>query len=163
MNPPENLGVLDGSKIESHVFLKQFGKADHQPCILSMDIELKKIHPPKFISFRRAVDNAEEKMRDAVASLDLVKKVTDVPGQNPEVSYQIISDAITTSYNQNYPLTQKRFRRDRHKVQEWMTDDLLKKITLKDTTYVNHKKAKRFSIEKAQLKTQLKSLATILT
>ena len=45
VNPPENVGVLDGSKIETHVFLKQFGRADHQPCIMAMDINLKKIHP----------------------------------------------------------------------------------------------------------------------
>ena len=59
VNPPSSAGILDGSKMESHVFLKQFGRADHQPCLLGIDIELKKVHPPKFINIRKPVENAE--------------------------------------------------------------------------------------------------------
>ena len=93
VNPPVNSGILDCSKITSHVFLKQFGKADHQPCILAIDIELKKIHPPKFIKYRKAIDNAEEKMKLHFTSqniLDRLKNVTD-----PEKSYQVLADSIS--------------------------------------------------------------------
>ena len=67
----------------------------------------------------------------------------------------MISDAVTESYNKNYPVKVTRFRRDRHKVQSWMTDEILEKITAKDKLYVQTKKAKNGSTEKRELKNQL--------
>ena len=49
VNPPSTAGVLDGTKINTHVFLKRFGLADHQPCLMGIDVELKKNPSPKFI------------------------------------------------------------------------------------------------------------------
>ena len=81
--------------------------------------------------------------------------VRDTPGGCPDQAYKYIHDTVSNAYNRNYPLVETRFRRDRHKVQPWMTDDIIKKISKKDKIYVTFRKAKEGSIEKINLKGEL--------
>ena len=155
INPPESQGILDGTKIESHVFLKQVGRADHQPCIIGINIELKKIHPPKFIKFRKPVANAEAKFKNDITTANLEQRVRDSPNDCPDQAYKTIADTVTEAYNKNFPLIETRFRRDRHKVQPWMTDELLKKISLKDQIYAQFRKAKVDTPLRSELKAEL--------
>ena len=97
INPPENLGILDGTKIESHVFLKQVGRADHQPCILAIDVELKKIHPPKFIKMRKPVVNAEANFKSDIRAANLEHRVKETSNNCPDQAYKIISDTVCES------------------------------------------------------------------
>ena len=69
VNPPASAAILDGSKINTHVFLKKF--SDHQPCLMGIDVEIKKIHPPKFVYIKKPVDNAMENIRADVQQAQL--------------------------------------------------------------------------------------------
>ena len=119
---------------------------------------MKKIHPPKYIEIRKAVDNAEIKFKEDIISANLEQKVNTTANDCPNAAYQTISDTIIKAYDKNYPTVRTKFRRDRHKVQDWMNDDLLKKIAEKDKVYVRSKKAKAGSPEKSELKCRLNAL-----
>ena len=155
VNPPASEGLLDGSKINTHVFLKKLGNSDHQPCLLGIDIELKKIHPPKFIYIKKPVDNAMEKIKQDVQNAQLDQKTS--LERTAEENYSTISDAITDSLEKNIPTIKTRFRRDRHSLKPWMTDDILKKIKDKDKLYNKVRKSKPNSDTHSSNKTLLKT------
>ena len=140
VNPPSTAGILDGTKINTHVFLKRFGLADHQPCLMGIDVELKKIHPPKFIFTKQPVENAFENIKDEVREAKLEQKTSiDEPADK---NYSVIADTIKNSYEKNIPTVKKRFRRDRHKINSWMTDSILERIKEKDVLYNKIRKSK---------------------
>ena len=103
------------------------------------------------------MDNAEAKFKEEIRSANLAQKVNETPNECPEEAYKIISDTITNAYDKYFPLIETRFRRDRHNVQPWMNDDLRVKIAVKDKIYVQYRKAKEGSSEKAGLKSELNS------
>ena len=140
VNSPASEGMLDGTKINSHVFLKKLGNADHQACLMGIDIELKKVHPPKYIHIKKPVDNAMENIKNEVRQAQLETSTS--LDQSPEENYAIIADTITTALNKNVPIVKKRFRRDRHSLKPWMTDSILSKIKEKDKLYNKVRKAK---------------------
>ena len=158
VNGPANAGLLDAKKIISHVFLKRFGKADHQPCLLAMDINISKIHPPKFIKSRKATTNAEENMKNDLKNRDLLAQLDKSPNGCPNTSYSSIISNIQIVYDTHFPEKQTRFKRAKHKIQPWMTNELLHTITVKDKFYVRYHKAKHNTPSKFKLKHHMDSL-----
>ena len=104
------------------------------------------------------MDNAEENFKIDFANLELTNKIDPSPHACADKSYDTIITHLQSLHNKHFPVKETRFRRDRHSVQPWMTDDLLHLIKSKDKFYVRHRKAKPNSPEKALLKHHLKSL-----
>ena len=121
---------------------------DHQPCILSIDLKLKKPVPPKFISYRKAVDDADSKLREEIKRANMIEKINQSPDSDANESYETI---ITEAYNKTHPLTGKRFRCDQFKIKAWI-DPILKSIATKDKTYVAYRKSTRLSTKYFELK-----------
>ena len=158
VNPPAKSGILDSKKITSHVFLKRLGKTDHQPCLLAIDIKLIKCHPPKFIKFRKAMPNAEDKMKNDLQDSNLLNQLNPSPYGCPNESYNTILTTVQTAYDKNYPEITARFQRHKHKIQPWMTDNILHLIKAKDKFYVRYRKAKPNSATKFLLKHHMESI-----
>ena len=155
VNPPASEGMLDATKINSHVFLKKLGNSDHQPCLLGIDIELKKVHPPKFIYIKKPVDNAMEMIKQDVCDAQLERHTS--LDTSAEDNYSVIANTITKSIEKNIPTVKTRFRRDRHSLKPWMSDDILKKIKDKDKLYNKVRKSKPDSENHKLNKNLLKS------
>ena len=100
---------------------------------------MNKIHPPKYFTVTKPVDNAMENIKEEVRKANLSQQISDQ--NSPDQNYNKIADTIKEAYDKNFPSVQKRFRRDRHKIQPWMTNAILEKIKLKDKLYVKQRKA----------------------
>ena len=137
------------------MFLKKLGNSDHQPCLLGIDIELKKVHPPKFVYIEKPVDNAMEMIKQDVCDAQLERHTS--LDTSAEDNYSVIANTITKSIEKNIPTVKTRFRRDRHSLKPWMSDDILKKIKDKDKLYNKVRKSKPDSENHKLNKNLLKS------
>ena len=154
--PPQKSGILEASKISSAVLLKRFGNSDHQPCLLAIDLQLTKIHPPKFITYRKPKENAKEQLKANFEGRNVNEKLEGSACANE--SYKVIIENLSEAYEETYPKKTMRFRRDRHKIKKWMTDEILDTIKEKDAVFVAKKKAKKLSPTFFEYKEKLKVL-----
>ena len=154
VNKPSK-GVLDPAKASSRVLLKKIAKADHLPCLLTLDVLEKKAHPPKYVSFQKIDDESLVKFRLELVRADLGKQIDNSIQANPETTYQKLSEIIGEAYKNNFPIIKKRFQRHKHKIQPWMTNEILNMIKIKDDLYVKFRKCK-LELDKLRLKRELK-------
>ena len=124
VNKPSK-GALEPARMSSRVFLKKFAKADHVPCLLSLDI-LEKITPaPKYIfSQKFDDDNIAAFKQDLIAS-DLLNSINPSPNGDVEETYSTINHSLEQLREKHFPVRKIRFKRHQHKIQPWMTDIIL--------------------------------------
>ena len=100
------------------------------------------------------MDNALENVKSEVSQARLNEKTSiNLP---PEDNYSTIAETIKNAYEKNFPTVKKRFRRDRHKINEWMTDSILERIKAKDALYNKIRKSKCDDENLKQFKNQLR-------
>ena len=150
-------GALEPAKTSSRVFLKKIAKADHLPCLLTLDILEKKQHPPKYVYTQKIDELSISKFRIEIIRANIVNSIDPSPTSDPEQTYEKIREIIQTAYKNNFPVTKKRFQRHKHKIQPWMTNEIMEKIKAKDNLYLKFRKAKS-ELEKSLLKGALKTI-----
>ena len=155
LNKPSK-GSLDTVKSSSRVLLKRIAKADHLPCLLSIDVLEKKVHPPKYINSKKIDDESIAKFRLELIRANIERQIDHSVEADPEKTYETIREITSTAYKNCFPITKKRFQRHKHKIQPWMTDNILQQIKKKDELYIKTRKATT-EREKFELKRALKS------
>ena len=128
--PPK--GALEPSRTSSRVFLKKIAKADHLPCLLTLDIIENKQHPPKYVYAQKIDELSISKFRIELIRADIRNQIDQSPSSDPEQTYEKIRKIIQTAYKNNFPVTKKCFQRHKHNIQPWMTKEIMKKIKSKD-------------------------------
>ena len=155
-------GALEPARTTSWVFLKKNAKADHLPCISTLDILEAKLITPKFVNSQKIDDNSIAAFRQSLIESDIINSIDPNNDGNVEETYTIIQDTLTTLKEQHFPINKVKFKCHEHKIQPWMTDIILLNIKLKDETYVKFRKAKS-NLDKIRLKAQLKEMEKDLT
>ena len=61
---------------------------------------------------------------------DIKRKIDHSVQADPEKTYETIRETINTAYKHSFPKIKKRFQRHKHKIQPWMTDEILQQIKL---------------------------------
>ena len=150
-------GALVPNTASSRVLLKKIAKADHIPGIASINILDKKVLKPKFVYSQRIDDESITNFKNDLATSGLLESINQSIEADPEETYNKIDETIKTLKDKNFPTKKVKFKRHIHNVQPWMTDILLLNIKIKDQTYIKFRKAKS-AIEKSRLKKQLKNL-----
>ena len=112
---------------------------------------------PKYIATQKIDDESIAKFRLDLVRANIERKIDHSVQADPEKTYEKIRETINTAYLHSFPKLKKRFQRHKHKIQPWMTDEILQKIKSKDELYVKTRKAKT-ELEKTRLKRALKSL-----
>ena len=123
LNNPSK-GILDPAKSSSRVLLKKIAKADHLPCLLTLDVLEKKVHPPKYIFSQKIDDVSLAKFRLDLVQANIVNNIESSCQGDPEQTYETIREIIGKAYKNNFPRIKKRFQRHKHKIQPWMTNDI---------------------------------------
>ena len=157
VNKPAN-GGLDPVNLSSRVFLKKIAKADHLPCVMSLNI-LDSLKPPvpTFFYSQKIDDESIAAFRSDLISSNLIEQIDQTSEGNPEATYNRIEETLTSLRDKHFPKRKIRFKRHSHKINPWMTDVLLMNIKLKDDIYVRFRKCENV-IEKSKLKRMLKSI-----
>ena len=89
LNKPSK-GAFDPARSSSRVFLKKIAKADHLPCIVSLDILEQKLHPPKFIYVQTIDEASISSFREDLIKADIKNKIENSPEGDPEKTYESI-------------------------------------------------------------------------
>ena len=74
LNNPSK-GILGPAKSSSRVLLKKIAKADHLPCLLTLDVLEKKVHPPKYIFSQKIDDVSLAKFRLELVQANIVNNI----------------------------------------------------------------------------------------
>ena len=157
VNKPSN-GALDPANLSSRVFLKKIAKADHLPCVMSLNIlQSNKPPVPKYVYSQRIDEESIASFRSDLINSNLINNLDHSVDGNPEESYNTINETLSSLRDKNFPKKKIRFKRHIHKINPWMTDVILMNIKLKDDIYVRFRKCKNV-IEKFKLKRMLKSI-----
>ena len=157
VNRPSKSSLDTLSEATSAVLLKRIGRADHNPGLLFLNIETKKLHPPKYIYTQKIDEDSIDNFRRDLITAEIESKLDPTLAGDPELNYRKIEAIITSANQNNFPVKKVRFNRHRHKVQPWMTEILLLNIKKKDEIYVQMLKSKPNSVEKLELKSKLKA------
>ena len=155
-------GALEPARTTSRVFLKKIAKADHLPCISTLDILEAKLVAPKFVNSQKIDENSISAFRLSLIESNIINSINPDNEGNVEETYTVIQDTLKTLKEQHFPIKKVKFKRYEHKIQPWMTDIILFNIKLKDETYVHYRKANS-NLEKMRLKAKLKEMEKDLT
>ena len=94
----------------------------------------KKVHPPKFTTYRKPINNAKEELKVNFGGRNLTQKLESTTDAND--SYKVIIENLSEAYEETHPKKTMRFRRDRHKIKAWMTDEIMDTIAKEDAIFV---------------------------
>ena len=157
VNKPVN-GALDPANSSSRVLLKKIAKADHLPCVMSLNIlDHQKPPVPKFFYSQKIDDESIAAFRSDLIDSNLIGSIDQSTDGNPEETYNKIDETLSSLRDKHFPKRKIRFKRHVHKINPWMTDILLLNIKLKDAIYVKFRKCSNI-VEKFKLKRKLKSM-----
>ena len=132
VNKPVN-GALDPANLSSRVLLKKIAKADHLPCVMSLNIlDHQKPPVPKFFYSQKIDDESIAAFRSDLIDSNLIGSINQNSDGNPEETYNKIHDTLSFLRDKHFPKRKVRFKRHVHKINPWMTDILLLNIKLKD-------------------------------
>ena len=87
VNKPSK-GALDPAKSSSRVLLKKIAKADHLPCLLTLDVLEKKAHPPKYYSTQKIDTESLVKFRLELVRAGIDNQIDNSIQANPESTYE---------------------------------------------------------------------------
>ena len=100
-------GILDPAKSSSRVLFKKIAKADHLPCLLTLDVLEKKVHPPKYIFSQKIDDESLAKFRLDLVQANIVNNIDSSCQGDPEQTYETIREIIGEAYKNNFPRIKK--------------------------------------------------------
>ena len=88
--------------------------------------------------------------------LELETFISD-PLADPTINYSKLEEIITTSKQNSFPETVVKFNKYKHRLQPWITFDILNQIRSRDNLYIRLKNTNPDSVKFTQLEDQLKS------
>ena len=122
-------------KYDSIILISQL--SDHFPVLHFLECS-KQLSSPKSIASRDFSDANLEKFRASLSALGW-NDVTSL--SDPQLALNNFSDTFTLLYDMHFPLTTKKFNKNFHKIEPWITSGLLtsrwKKIELEKFLLVN--------------------------
>ena len=125
---------INGNKIlSSHIFVSKL--SDHFPLLTCLDIVKKTQYRPKFVMVQekspQALDNFVTEIENKVDSTHFFTNYLRDPNDN----YKELEKIITESREKHLPFKKKKFKKYKHKLSPWMTDEILLMIEHKDKLY----------------------------
>ena len=120
-----------GSK--AGILINQF--SDHHPYFMSIN-KIKHIDPsPKTISITKYTPLAISNLCNEIAQSNIVQRINTNPFANPNITYEIIDNIVSTAKEKHIPCRTVKIRKYKHKREKWITYGILRSIKYKDKLY----------------------------
>ena len=120
-----------GSK--SGILINQF--SDHHPYFISINKIKHKDPPPKTISVTKYTPYAINNFCTEIAQSNIIQKINTNPFANPNNSYEIIENIVSTAKEKHMPCRTVKINKYKHKREKWITYGILRSIRYKDKLY----------------------------
>ena len=121
----------------SHIFVSKL--SDHFPVLTCLDIVREVKHKPTYVYVQEKSQAAINKFTAAVQSKLQQAAYSTNRLTDPNPNYKIFEKILTESHEEHLPLKKKRFKKYKHKLSPWMTNEILDMIKVKDELYINMK------------------------
>ena len=124
-------------------------------CVLNAN-KLHKDVTPKFIEVENISRKSIENFKNSVSKSNVFSKLDNNLNSDPNANYTILSNILTNSKRRHIPKKQQKFNKRRDKKENWMTNDLLKLVTQKNTMYRSWKATQdlnEYNVKKINFKT----------
>ena len=131
--------------------------SDHLPCFSIINYTAKINAKPKYVKVcKKGPNEMDAFLKEFSDKLELETFISD-PLADPTINYSKLEEIITTSKQNSFPETVVKFNKYKHRLQPWITFDILNQIRSRDNLYIRLKNTNPDSVKFTQLEDQLKS------
>ena len=139
------------------------GISDHFPCFVSISTggQTSNSTPTvikKVINSQKAMSNFIEE----ISSVDFTSKLNTDINSNPDTNYNIFINTILDVKNKHFPKTFVKFRKHKHKINEWITYGIIRSIKTRDAMHLTLKRTSPHAAEYPTLKHNISVFNKIL-
>ena len=114
--------------------------SDHLPYFILLNCNLSKPTPPKFINITKITPEHIENFKQNIVSADLVSLINTNEHSDPNISYNLLHNALMKSKDKCLPTKHVKFRKNKHKGSRWITLGIIKYKSYRDKLFVTLKK-----------------------
>ena len=101
---------------------------------------LSKPTPPKFINITKTTPEHIENFKQNIVSADLVSLINTNEHSEPNISYNILHNALMKYKDKCLPTKHVKFKKNKHKGSRWIALGIIKSISYRDKLFVTLKK-----------------------
>ena len=146
--------------IKPGILIKQF--SDHQPYFIVTNMITTREHPPKYIKTRQQNEQSFIKVEAELKKSKVRTKMDSNIISDPNVNYNLLESEILKANRKLMPTKLVKFRKYKHKINNWMTYGILKSIKYRDKLYKDLKITNPNISQYDDIHTNLKTYNTIL-
>ena len=151
----------NSKSISSGVVLSNL--SDHCPYFISLNVQKTiKDKNPQFKSFRYHSKQSETNFKNELNSIDFEFELDYNTQIDPIKNYEKFINIISNLINKHFPLKNVKFRKYKHKLNDWITYGIIKSIKVRDKLYKKVHGSSRNSITYDIYSNRLKTFNTIL-
>ena len=130
--------------------------SDHQPCFMTIDLELPKPSTPKLVKIKKHDTDTIANLQEELANINISDKLDHDTKSKPNKNYNIIDTIITSLITKHFPTKTVKFNKHKHKNNSWITKGIINSI-YKDNLYKQLQQSDKNSPEFHVLKTNFKT------
>ena len=125
--------TLQITDIKPGIFIKQF--SDHQPYFIVTNIVTTRVPQPKYIAIREQDDVSLAKVNTELMNSNLMTKMDLTLLSDPNPNYNLLESEIINANNKFMAIKIVKFKKYKHKRNNWITHGIIKSIKYRDNLY----------------------------
>ena len=130
--------TLQITDIKPGIFIKQF--SDHQPYFIVTNIVTTRVPQPKYIAIREQDDVSLAKVNTELMNSNLMTKMDLTLLSDPNPNYNLLESEIINANNKFMAIKIVKFKKYKHKRNNWITHGIIKSIKYRDNLYIKQVK-----------------------
>ena len=147
--------TLQITDIKPGIFIKQL--SDHQPYFIVTNIVSTRVPQPKYIAIREQDDVSLAKVNTELINSNLMTKMDLTLLSDPNPNYNLLESEIINANNKFMAIKIVKFKKYKHKRNNWITHGIIKSIKYRDNLY---KKVKMTNTNSSQYDILRRNLTT---
>ena len=152
--------TLQITDIKPGIFIKQF--SDHQPYFIVTNILTTRVPQPKYITIREQDDHCLAKVNTELINSNIMTKMDLDLRSDPNSNYKLLESEIINANSQFMAIKVVKFKKYKHKRNNWITHGIIKSIKYRDHLYKQVKMTNANSSQYDVLRSNLSTYNAIL-
>ena len=109
--------------------------SDHQAIFITTNFKFNRDNKTKYINVETKDDASLNNFINELKNLNIIANMNIEPNANPSENYAIFENLLTYAKNKHLPVRRKKFDKQKHHINKWITRGLLTSINSKNKLY----------------------------
>ena len=109
--------------------------SDHQAIFITTNFKFNRDNKTKYINVETKDDASLNNFINELKNLNIIANMNIEPNANPSENYAIFENLLTYAKNKHLPVRRKKFDKQKHYINKWITRGLLTSINSKNKLY----------------------------